>query len=119
VGVLIVDGGDLGSATTSAAANAHARANGVALHAFGFGDASVAELDALVAGTDGYRDVIGEDDPRGADELLDGLRGALSASTCLSVALGSAPATGDRVSGTLTFTADASVTLAAPFDVRF
>ena len=119
VGVIIVDGADLGSTTTAAAANAHARANGVALHAFGFGDASVAELDALVAGTGGYRDVIAAGDPRDASDLLDGLRGALAASACVSVTLPTAPTAGERVSGTLTFTADNATVLSAPFDVRF
>jgi hypothetical protein len=119
VGVIVVDGADIGSVATAAAANAHARANGVALHAFGFGDAVIAELDALIAGTGGYRTVIRAGDARGVADLLDGLRDALSGGICVQIALDTAPAAGAQIAGTLTFTVDSTAILSTPFDVRF
>ena len=63
VAVILTDGANTTYTGSAARANAYAKLHGVRLFAVGFGDARARELDALVAGTGGYRNLMNPTDP--------------------------------------------------------
>ena len=119
VAVILTDGMNEGTSGSAAEANAFARARGVKVFAVGFGSASARELDALVAGTGGYRDLMDGADPnRTIENLLDNVVAATQAQGCVELTFSPPPAEGTRVRGVVEVGFD-GVTLSDSFDVLF
>lgn len=104
VGIVLTDGeNNWYSGESAASANAFARAQGVKLFALGFGTAVAGELDAMVAGTGGYRDLIDPDDPDSAiANLLDNIFAATQAQGCIDLTFAPVPLPGTRIRGSVT-----------------
>jgi hypothetical protein len=120
VGILLTDGGNTGSSKTPTEANQFAKDEGVALYALGFGGAVPAELDVMVAGTGGYRDLVPEDagDGQAVENLLDNIFTATQAQGCVALTFAPIPTSGTRLQGNLTIQFDRGGAT-SPFDVTF
>lgn len=117
--IILTDGGENNSIGTVAAANQAARNEGVKLYALGFGSASATELDTLVAGTGGYRDVVDTSDPATSiSNLLDNIFAATQAQGCIDLTFSPAPTQGSRLQGTVTVNFATSQASAA-YDIGF
>lgn len=120
VGILLTDGGDTGSIETAASANQFAKDEAVALYALGFGGAVPAELDQMVAGTGGYRDLVPENagDGQAVENLLDNIFAATQAQGCVALTFSPTPTDGTRLQGNMTIQFDNGAA-SSPFDVTF
>jgi hypothetical protein len=117
--IILTDGGENNSIGTVAAANQFAQNEGVKLFALGFGSASASELDALVAGTGGYRDVVDSSNPATSiSNLLDNIFAATQAQGCIDLTFSPAPTQGVRLQGTVTVNFATSQASAA-YDIGF
>jgi hypothetical protein len=117
--VVLTDGENNASRSTSAAVNAYARSQGVRVFAVGFGTARAQELDALVVGTGGYREIMNPANPTSTIEnLLDNVYAATQAQGCVALRFSPTPQVGTRLQGTLQVAFD-GVTLTERFDVLF
>ena len=119
VGIVLTDGQNNAGSETAASANQYARNEGVTMYAVGFGTAAAAELDALVAGTGGYRELIDSSDPDASiANLLANIFAATQAQGCVDLTFAPVPAQNVRIQGTLTvdFTNSSAST---PFDIGF
>lgn len=106
VAIILTDGQDTGSTVSVAQANQLARDEGVAVYALGFGAAVPADLDALVAGTGGYRDNIAAGGDRAVQNLLDNIFAATQAQGCVQLTFSPPPPAGLNISGTVTIDFD-------------
>jgi Ca-activated chloride channel homolog len=117
--VVLTDGENNASRSTSAEVNAYARNQGVRVFAVGFGTARAQELDALVVGTGGYREIMNPANPTSTIEnLLDNVYAATQAQGCVALRFSPTPREGTRLQGTLQVAFD-GVTLTERFDVLF
>lgn len=119
VAVILTDGANTTYTGSAARANAYAKLHGVRLFAVGFGDARARELDALVAGTGGYRNLMNPTDPNQTiGNLLDDVYAATQAQGCIELTFSPTPREGTRLQGRIEVGFDGA-TLMDAFDVLF
>lgn len=119
VAVVLTDGLNNSGSETASSANQFARDEGVKVYGLGFGTASASQLDALVTGTGGYRDLIDANDPdTSIANLLDNIFAATQAQGCVNLTFAPTPTAGVRIKGSVTVQFDDS-NVSDDFDIRF
>jgi hypothetical protein len=99
---ILTDGLNNTGSETANSANLFVRKENVKVYGLGFGSASASQLDALVIGTGGYRDLIDVNDPDASiANLLDNIFAATQAQGCIDLTFAPPPASGVRIKGSV------------------